>query len=776
MARYGVGQAVSRKEDDRFTTGRGSYVDDLTLPEQAYAVMLRAPHAHAEIRGIDATAAQSAPGVLAVYTGADVAAAKLGNVPSLPRLYDPDGSRRAEILGTRNIIPPRPLLAADRVRHVGDPVAMVVAESRLAALDAADLIAVDYAPLPAAIGTADAQSAPAIWETHPGNIAFEWQTGDVAAVDNAFARARRTVTVDLVNNRINCNSMESRAAIGSYSADNDVYTLHVTSQDPHNLQKMLAQEVFDLPADKFRVITPDVGGGFGMKYMLYGEYCLVLWAGKNLGRPVKWTSDRSEAFVSDTHARDHVTQIAAALDADHKIQAVRVQVTANMGAYYSNVGPIIPTHESVAIQTTVYDIPAIHTFVTAVFTNTSPTDAYRGAGRPETNYMMERLLDGCAAEIGIDGAEIRRINLIPAAAMPYTNACGETYDSGDFIANVDQACRTSAWHSIADRRTAARDEGNLCGIGLAYYLDNCAGPNLGGEEAWLRFDDDDTVSMLVGTLSHGQGHETSYAQVVSERLGIDFEAIKLVQGDTAEGPAGSGTGGSRSMLVGGMAVRQASDDAIEKGRASAAEMLEAAESDLEYRDGAYWIAGTDRAAGIFDVARTIRGNSGAIFMAKGEFFPNNATYPNGCHICEVEIDRDTGRVAIVGYTVVDDFGRVVNPLLLSGQVHGGIVQGAGQAFIENTVYDASSGQLLTGTFMDYGMPRAGDFPMFDTHYNETLCTTNPLGVKGAGEAGTIGATPAVTSAIVDALREFGITHLDMPATPERIWRVINGTY
>jgi len=773
MARYGIGQSVSRKEDNRFTTGHGSYVDDLAVPGQAHAILVRSPHAHAEVRAIDTALAERAPGVSAIYTGADVVAAGLGNVPSLPRLYDPDGSRRDELLGSRNIIPPRPALAAERVRYVGDPVAMIVAESRDAAHDAADLVAVDYEVLPAAVGTAAAQRGPVIWQTHPDNIAFEWQTGDIAAVEQAFTGAAKTVSVDLVNNRINCNTMEPRAAIGGYDAGTDAYTLHVSSQDPHNLQILLGQEVFDLPPEKFRVITPDVGGGFGMKYFLYGEYILVLWAAKNLGRPVKWTCDRSEAFVSDTHGRDHVTRIEAALDSNHKIEAVRVHVTANMGAYYSNIGPYVPTYESVAIQTTVYDVPAIHTLVTAVFTNTSPTDAYRGAGRPETNYMMERLLDGCAVAVGLDGAEIRRLNLIPAAAMPYTNACGETYDSGNFIGNVDQACAAAGWSSIEDRRAAARATGRLRGIGLAYYIDNCAGPNLGGEEAWLRFEENDTASMLVGTLSHGQGHETSYAQVVSERLGVDFDSINLVQGDTADGPAGAGTGGSRSMLVGGMAVQRAADDAIEKGRATAADLLEVAATDLEYRDGAYWIAGTDRAAGIFDVARTVRAKTGDALMSKGDFSPDAASYPNGCHICEVEIDRDTGRVEIVTYTVVDDFGRVVNPLLLSGQIHGGIVQGAGQAFIENTVYDADSGQLLTGTFMDYGMPRASDFPNFDTHYNEILCTTNPLGVKGAGEAGTIGATPAVTSAVVDALREFGITHLDMPASPERVWRAIN---
>ena len=773
MARYGIGQPVSRKEDNRFTTGHGSYVDDLVVPGQAHAIVVRSPYAHAEVRAVDTAQAANAPGVIAVYTGADIAAAGLGHVPAMPKLYDPDGSRRAEILGSRNIIPPRPALAADRVRYVGDPVAMVVAESRDAARDAADLVVVDYAALPVAIGTATAQRAPAIWETHPENIAFEWQTGDPAAVDQAFSGADETVTVDLVNNRINCNTMEPRAAIGAYDADEDSFTLHVSSQDPHNLQILLGQEVFDLAPEKFRVITPDVGGGFGMKYFLYGEYCLVLWAAKQLGRPVKWACDRSEAFVSDTHGRDHVTRIEAALDKAHRIQAVRVHVTANMGAYYSNVGPIVPTHESVAIQTTVYDVPVIHTLVTAVFTNTSPTDAYRGAGRPETNYMMERLLDGCAAAVGLDRAEIRRINLVPAAAMPYTNACGETYDSGDFVNNVDQACAAAGWSLIDERRAAARAGGSLRGIGIAYYIDNCAGPNLGGEEAWLRFEDNNTASMMVGTLSHGQGHETSFAQVVSERLGVDFDAVNLVQGDTADGPAGSGTGGSRSMLVGGMAVQRSADDAIEKGRAMAADILEVAASDLEYRDGAYWVAGTDRTVDIFDVARAIRTSSGQALIARGEFSPTAASFPNGCHICEVEIDRETGRVEIVAYTVVDDFGRVVNPLLLSGQVHGGIVQGAGQAFIENTVYDPESGQLLTGTFMDYGMPRASDFLMFETHYNEILCTTNPLGVKGAGEAGTIGATPAVTSAIVDALGEFGITHLDMPATPERVWRVVN---
>ena len=776
--KFGIGQPVRRREDPRFLTGLGTYTDDINLPNQAFAQVLRSPYPHAEIRAADTNAAKAAPGVLAVLTGADVEADGIGDMPCMSKAFDPTGEMRDYVLGPGAKIPSRPVLAKGRVRYVGDAVALVIAEALDQARDAAELIEVSYEPLPAVGGAADAMDdgAPRIWENWPSNIAFEWHNGDREAVDAALKAAARVVVVDLVNNRVNANPIEPRAALGDYNAEGQCFTLYVGCQSPHILRSLLAGDIFRVATERVNVISRDVGGGFGMKYTLYPEYALTLWASRRVGRPVKWTSDRSEAFVSDAHGRDHVTRMHLGLDAEGRFLGMRAEVTANMGAYYSNLGPAIPTVEGEHIQTTVYTTPAVYTRVRGVFTNTVPVDAYRGAGRPELNYRAERLIDVAARELGLDPGRLRERNFVPAAAMPFTNASGATFDSGDFAGNAKQARTAAAWDDIEARRREARGRGKLRGIGMSYYIDECAGPLLGGEEAVIRFEDDDTVSAFVGGNATGQGHETAFAQILSEALGVPFESVNLRQADLEHITETIGQGGSRTVLVCGTAISRAADDAIAKGKDLAADLLEVAAQDLEYGEGRYTIVGSDRSVTLFEVAAAYRAEAregpGALTGA-GEFTPGEANFPNGCHVCEVEVDRDTGAVEIVDYVVVDDFGRVINPLLLAGQIHGGIAQGAGQALWEHAVYDGA-GQLLSASFMDYCMPRASDLPMLDTSWREILCRTNALGMKGAGEAGTIGAPAAVINAVVDSLAEFGVTHIDMPATPERVWRAITG--
>ena len=772
MGRFGVGQAVRRSEDKRFLTGHGRYTDDITLPDQAHAFFLRSPHAHARISAIDTARVTTTPSVLAVYTAADVAAAGLGALPCQQPIENKDGSPMVNA--------PRPLLAHDRVRHVGDPVAMIVADGIAAAREAAELIDVDYEPLPVVTDAARAlqPGAPSVWDVAPDNLCFDWQMGDEAATERALAAANHVTSIDLVNNRVVANPMEPRAAVGDYdAAPSDRYTLYTPTQGAHRVRDILAKDVFKLPAEKLHVITLDVGGAFGMKEFAYPEQALVVWAAKMLGRPVKWTAERVEGFLSDAHGRDHVTHAKLALGADGRFLGLNVSILANLGAYVSAFGASIPTGLCCPTLTGLYAIPVVHATVKGVFTNTVPVDAYRGAGRPEAAYVVERLVDVAAREIGVEPAELRRRNYVLSSAMPYETALGLTIDNGDFERNMGDAMRLADWAGFPARRAEARARGRLRGIGMSSYLECCAGG--GSEEAEIRFEADGGITVLIGTQSNGQGHETTYAQLVEERLGVAFDGIRVVQGDTASIRYGEGTAGARSLAIGGSAIGGAAEKIVAKSKRIAAHLLEAAVADIEFDDGVFTVAGTDLSVAIGEVATTAldpkRAAAAGVEPGLDEterYFAQGSSFPNGCHICEVEIDEKTGAVEIVGYTVVDDFGKVVNPLIVEGQVHGGVVQGIGQALLEHCVYEPGSGQLLSSSFLDYCMPRADDVPCIDFATNETPCATNPLGVKGCGEAGAIGAPPAVMNAVVDALGEYGIRHLDMPATPETVWRVI----
>ncbi|MSP51647.1 MAG: xanthine dehydrogenase family protein molybdopterin-binding subunit [Alphaproteobacteria bacterium] len=770
MMKFGVGQSVERKEDKRLVTGRGLYPTDVRVPGQTYAALLRSPHAHARLTKIDVTAARQLLGVHIVLTGADVAADKFGSPPA----FGPDKNRD----GTASERPPHPLLVTDVVRHVGDPIAFVVADSLAIAREAADMIELEFESLPAIVDTAAAleDGAPLVWPSAAKNLCLDWEQGDKGATEAAIASASHVATLDLINNRLVVNSMEPRAAVGEYDAASGRYKLTTCTQGTRGIRGILAA-VFKLPEEKFRVITPpDVGGGFGMKGQFYAEMALVLWAAQKIGRAVKWSSDRSEAFLSDIQGRDHVTTARLALDRDGKFLGLHVRTVAAMGAYLSTVGPLIPTIACAGMHTGVYAIPAAYNEVKCVFTHTVPVDAYRGAGRPEAAYMIERLVDVAAHQLKIDPGELRRRNYITPAQMPYKTALGLTYDSGEFARNMDDARVAADWSGFTARRTAAARRGKLRGIGLAYYIETCAGPLLGGENVTLRVADG-KVGLVIGTQASGQGHETAFAQFLNEKLEVGLERIELIQGDSDIVPASSGTAGSRSITTGGHATLVAADNLIEKGRSAASELLEVAGADIRYADGTFTVVGTDRRVTLFDVALAVRagkvkGVEEKELSGVGTWAPTNATYPNGCHICEVELDPETGKFEIIAYSIVDDVGKVLNPMLLAGQIHGGVVQGAGQAIMENTLYDGESGQLLTASFMDYAMPRAEDVPFFNVSYNEVLCRTNPLGLKGAGEAGTVGACPSIVNAIVDALSTFGIKHLDMPLTAERVWRAI----
>jgi aerobic carbon-monoxide dehydrogenase large subunit len=770
MNQYGIGQPVRRVEDRRFLTGHGSYVDDLNLPRQVYAFMLRSPHAHAEIRRIDTAAAIATPGVLAVLTGADVARDGLGSIPCMSAVQNRDG--------TAAVLPPRPAIVRDRVRHVGDTVAMVVADSATAACDAAELVGVDYAPQPAVVETGHAldPGQPLVWDGAPGNLAYDWELGDSAAVTRAMAGARHRISLELVNNRVVVNSMEPRGAIGEYDPGEDSYTLWSSTQGSHFLRNLLAENIFKVPENRVRVVTRDVGGGFGMKLFLYPEHVLVLWAAKRLGRPVKWTPDRADAFMTDTQGRDNLTRLELALDGELRFLALSVETIANMGAYLSNFAPEIPTASGGPMLSGVYRIPAIHVAVKGVFTHTVPVDAYRGAGRPEAAYALERLIDVAARRLGTAADELRRKNFVGPEAMPYATPLGLAYDSGAFGRNMADALAAADVAGFPPRRAAALARGRRRGLGFAVYIEQSGFPP--DEYAELRFDPSGSLTILMGTQSSGQGHQTAYAQLAAERLGLTFDRIRVAQGDSAAIGFGRGTGGSRSLPVGGAALAAAADKLVGKGRQIAAHLFEAAAADVEFADGAFRVAGTDRRIGIGEVARAafnpMQQPPGLEpgFAESGHFTPPQPTFPNGCHVCEVEVEPETGLVHILAYLVVDDFGTVVNPLLLRGQVQGGIGQGMGQALLEHCVYDAQSGQLVTGSFTDYCLPRADDLPAIGFAYNVVPCRTNPLGIKGAGEAGAIGAPPAVVNAVVDALAPLGIEHIDMPLTPERLWQAI----
>ena len=769
MAKFGIGQAVSRVEDPRLLTGRGRYTDDINRPGQATAFVLRSPHAHARIEAIDASAASAAPGVLAVLSGEDVAADGLGDLPCSMDISNRDGTPRAQV--------PRPILAQGRVRHVGEPVALVVAESPDQARDAAELIEVDYAELPVIVDTAAAarDGAPLVWDHVPGNICFDWEQGDAAAVEAGIAGAAHVARLELVNNRLVVNSMEPRAALADTDAVSGRSTLYTPCQTVVGLRNELAEEVLRLDPSRLRVVSTDVGGGFGMKIFLYPEQCLVVWASRRLGRPVKWTSERTEAFMSDSQGRDNVSEAELGLDQDGRFLALRVTTYAALGAYLSGAGPFVPTEAGTNMLVGLYRTSAVYVNVKGVFTNTVPVDAYRGAGRPEAAYLVERLVDAAARETGLTPDEIRRRNFI--GRFPYTTPLGDTYDSGDFTALMEACMEAAAWSGAEARRHEAARRGRLGGIGMACYIEKCGGGP--AETVRLEFAEDDSVAIYIGNQSNGQGHETAYAQVLSDRLGIDAASIRLVQGDSDLVESGL-TGGSRALSVGGAAILGAAAQVIEKGRTVAANAMEAAAADIEFADGRFTVAGTDRSMTVFEAARAARDPANlAAGMAPGldevhKRQPEASTFPNGCHICELEVDPDTGAVAITRYTVVDDFGAVINPSLLAGQVHGGIVQGVGQALLEHTVYDPATGQLLSGSFTDYALPRADDVLEFDFATRNVPCTTNPLGIKGAGEAGAIGAPPAVINALVDAMyRAAGIAHIDMPATPKRIWDALH---
>jgi carbon-monoxide dehydrogenase large subunit len=774
MRQFGIGQPIRRVEDRRFLTGSGRYLDDIARPRQAHAALLRSPHAHAIIHAIDTNAALGAPDVVAVLTGEDLARDGVGTIPCVSAVTNRDGSQMA--------LPPRPALVRDQVRHVGDAVALVVAETAAQARDAADLIEVDYEMRSAVVDTGKAldPGQPAVWPAidndHPGNLCFDWETGDRAAVERGMAAARHRVSLTLVNNRVVANSIEPRGAIGEYDPGDNSYTLWSSTQGSHFLRNLLAEHVFDIPENRIRVVTPDVGGGFGMKLFLYPEHVLVLWAAKRIGRPVKWVADRSEAFVTDTQGRDNVTRLDLALDQDFRFLGLAVELTANMGAYLSNFAPEIPTSSGAVMYSGVYAFPAIHVRVKGVYTNTVPVDAYRGAGRPEAAYAVERLIDYAARSLGIEADELRRRNFIRPEAMPHRTPLGLTYDSGDFARNFDDALTKADAAGFPARREEARRRFRLRGLGHAVYIEQSGFPP--DEFAEARFDPSGTLTLLMGTQSSGQGHQTAYAQLAAEKLGLPLEKIRVLQGDTAAIGFGRGTGGSRSLPVGGAALVHAADKLIDKGKKIAAHKLEAAEADIAFADGVFAIAGTDRSVTLDAVARAAF-NPGELppslepgFAESGHFTPPAPTFPNGCHVCEVEIDPDTGLIEIMRYLVVDDFGTVINPLLLAGQVHGGIAQGVGQAMLERTVYDPESGQLLTGNLTDYAMPHADTLPRIEFSYNIVPCRTNPLGVKGAGEAGAIGAPPALVNAVIDAVAEFGIDHLDMPLTPQILWQAL----
>ena len=775
MREYGIGQSVPRVEDRRLLTGLGHYTDDRKVAGAAHMAVVRSPHGAARITAIDVAAAAGMPGVLAVLTGADVEADGLGTLSCSVKRRQRDGQPMVE--------PPFPILANGAVNMVGVPVAIVVAEQLEQALDAAEAVDVDYAVLPAATDTGAAldPGVPQVWDDVANNECFYFTLGDRTAVEDAFAAAAHVVELDFVITRVSANTMEPRGAIGFYDPSDERYTLYAGMQSPHRIRSELARSVFRIPEARLRIISPDMGGGFGMRGAPFAEHALVLWAARRLGRPVRWVATRSEALATDYHARDNVSSAALALDGEGKFLGLRVSTIGNLGGYLSFAGPHSPTNNLGGLSG-VYTTPHIFAEVRGAYTHTSPTTAYRGAGRPEASYAVERLIDVAARDLGFDPVELRRRNLIPNDALPYDTGFVFTYDTGDFETVMDMAVAAADRAGFEARRAAAHERGKLRGLGMACVIEIAGGPlPIPNEEsAAIRFESDGGVTVAMGTHSHGQGHETAFRQIASELLGLEFAQISIVYGDTDVVPHGKGTFGSRSISVGGAALQRASEKIIDRARQIAAHLLETAEADIRFDDGAFLVEGTDRSISLTEVAKAAylpaRLPAGMeIGLAESAIvLPPGPTYPNGCHFCEVEIDRDTGVVEIVNYTVVDDCGRMLNPLLVKGQVHGGIAQGAGQALMEEVVYDGDSGQLLTGSFMDYTMPRADNFPPFEVVGHEVPSANNPFGFKGAGEAGTVGALPAVMNAVCDALHPLGIRHLDMPATSQRIWQAIQG--
>ncbi len=782
MSENGIGAAVRRKEDGRFLTGRGNYTDDINRPGQLYAALVRSPEAHAAITSIDTGDAASAPGVAAVFTGADLAADEIGGLPCGWQIHSKDGSPMVE--------PPHPALAAERVRHVGDIVAVVVADTKARARAAAALVDVEYESLPAVafLNQAVADDAPQIWDEAPGNVCFDWEIGDKAATDSAFEGAEHVVPIDIVNNRLIPNAIEPRVYIGDYESVSGDYTLYTSSQNPHLIRLLMGAFVMGIPEHKLRVVAPDVGGAFGSKIFHYAEEVIVTWASSKIGRPVKWTAERSESFMSDAHGRDHVTHAELALDGEGRFLGLRVSCLANLGAYLSTFGPSIPTYLHGTLFAGCYTTPAIYGEVKAIFTNTVPVDAVRGAGRPEASFMLERLVDVAARRLGIDPVEIRRKNFIQPDQFPYQTPVALEYDTGDYEPTLDLVLELSDWAGFEARRDEAKSRGKLRGIGLSTFLEACGiAPSavagaLGAraglfEVGQVRVHPTGSVTVYTGSHSHGQGHETVFAQIVAEGLGIGIDQVEVVHGDTAQVPFGMGSYGSRSGAVGGSAIYEAMQKIIKKGITIAAHLMEASEADVVFEDGRFTVAGTDKSLGLADVslAAYVPHNYPEGLepgLDETAFYdPKNFTFPAGAHVAEVEIDPGTGVVELVAVSCADDVGRILNPMIVEGQLHGGVTHGIGQALMEHCKYD-DSGQLLTGSYMNYCMPRAADVPFFKTGHNITNCTHNPLGVKGVGEVGSIGITPAVINAVVDALAHLGVEHMDMPATPERVWRTI----
>jgi carbon-monoxide dehydrogenase large subunit len=771
-----IGQSLRRREDARFLTGAAQYTDDVVLPGQTYGVFVRSPHAHARILGVKIDDAKKAPGVVDVVTGADIAAAKVGSLPCGWLIHNQDGTPMKE--------PPHAVLAHDKVRHVGDQVALVIAESYLEAKDAAERVQVDYEALPANVDPARAQSAGiAVHDDVPNNTCFDWGHGDKAAVDAAFAKAAHVTTLELVNNRLIPNAMEPRAANAVYTRHDDSITLYVANQNPHVERLLMCAFVLGLPESKVRVIAPDVGGGFGSKIYLYPEDVALVWAARRVGRPIKWTAERSESFMVDAHGRDHVTKVELACAADGTFLALRVKTIANLGAYLSTFATCIPTILYATLLAGQYKTPAIYAEVLTVFTNTAPVDAYRGAGRPEATYLVERVVEQAARELKMDPAAIRRKNFI--TQFPYSTPVGLTYDVGNYAAHLDKALDMGDVAGFAKRRDASKQKGRLRGLGYSCYIEACgiAPSNIAGalgaraglfEAGEVRVHPTGTVTVFTGSHSHGQGHETTFAQVVAGKLGIPVENVEIVHGDTGRILFGMGTYGSRSLAVGATAILKATDKVIAKGKKIAAHLLEAADTDIVFENGEFKVAGTDKKIAWGNVALTayVPHNYPLDKLEPGlnesAFYdPTNFTYPSGTYVCEVEVDPETGKASVERFTAVDDFGNIVNPMIVAGQVHGGIAQGLGQAMMEGCAYDPQSGQLLTGSYMDYAMPRAADLPSFDLGTTVTPCSHNPLGVKGCGEAGAIGAPAAYINALTDAL---GVKDLAMPATAERVWR------
>jgi aerobic carbon-monoxide dehydrogenase large subunit len=781
MSATGIGARVPRKEDFRFITGKGNYTDDINRPGQAHAYFLRSPHAHANIKKIDAKKAMGMPGVLAILTGDDIAQDKIGGLICGWMIHNKDGSPMKA--GAH------PALAQGKVRYVGDHVAVVIAETLAQAKDAAEAITVDYEKLGAVVDLASAtkKGQPAIHDVSPDNQVYDWHLGDKAAVDAAFKRAKHVTRLDLANNRLVPNAMEPRAAVGEYDAGNEAFTLYTTSQNPHVARLVLSAFIGIAPEHKLRVIAPDVGGGFGSKIFIYAEETVCVWAAKKVGRPVKWVADRTEEFLCVAHGRDHLTHAEMAIGEDGKILGLRVKTRANLGAYLSTFASSVPTYLYAPLLSGQYDIPAIYAEVEAVYTNTAPVDAYRGAGRPEATFVIERMVEVAARELGQDPAQFRRKNFVKK--FPHQTPVIMCYDAGDYNASLVKALAMHDAKGFGKRKRDSAKRGMLRGLGYSAYIEACgiapsaAVGSLGAgvglwESAEVRVNPIGTVEILTGSHSHGQGHETTFAQLVSDRLGIPIDNVSIVHGDTDKVQMGMGTYGSRSGAVGMSAIAKALDKIEAKAKKVASFVLEAAEADIEFRDGKFSVKGTDKSVDFGSVAlqayiaHKFTGQQLEPGLKEGAFYdPTNFTFPSGVHICEVEIDPATGVTTIEKWTAVDDFGNIINPMIVEGQVHGGIAQGVGQAMLEGAIYDAN-GQLLTASYMDYAMPRAADLPSFEIGTTTTPCPSNPLGIKGCGEAGAIAAPAAVMNAITDAL---GHENIAMPATPQAVWKAAQAT-